>query len=247
MREPEDEDGFVEIYDRFVVTERENGKFVEIANQEDIAQKFINSFVTSFLHPYITGRICKENELKNRRPMMELLLEQLPKFDLSEKEIEEIAFHKYLEKAALGLYTKKKNDLFDKYVLLNNPQGMTFSQFQGLIFENRKRNASGDIMPDITPKSPEFNHLIYALEKSIAKDFPKKEISKEELNKKASKALISVNKQRSEAVKHAFPIANKVSSFAREKGQLLTVKRRIREKEEMLEKLKESGKLFVDA
>jgi flagellar basal body-associated protein FliL len=72
-------------------------------------KEFINDFVSSFLHPYITGKISREDDSKDRKPMIELLKEKMPGFELSMKdEVEEIALNIFFEKAALGLYVNQK-------------------------------------------------------------------------------------------------------------------------------------------
>lgn len=86
----------------------------EIINTSE--KKFIDDFVDIFLHPYITGEINKETDSKDRKPMMELLLEKMNVNDPSKiEEIEILALTAFFKKSALGLYInqKKKNDEFD--------------------------------------------------------------------------------------------------------------------------------------
>lgn len=70
---------------------------------------FINDFVTSFLHPYISGQRNNENEAPNRPSLVELLLKNIPDYDpLHRDEIVDMAFQAYLKAAALGLYVNRK-------------------------------------------------------------------------------------------------------------------------------------------
>jgi len=144
-------------------------------NNED--KEFINNFVASFLHPYITGQITKETDSKDRKPMIELLQEKMPGFESSKMgEVEEMALNAFFEKAALGLYVNQE-----------------------------RRTLSGRALSgDITSKSPEFEILVNALTEALPREFPSRKISVQNLRKKASEAVDVVNEERKLAQEEAF-------------------------------------------
>jgi hypothetical protein len=82
---------------------------INAASEMSQYQPFINDFVTRFLHPYITGQINEDNESKERKSLVNLLMEKIPPLEPSQKEeVIEMAFRAYLKAAALGLYVNRK-------------------------------------------------------------------------------------------------------------------------------------------
>lgn len=70
-------------------------------------KEFINNFVGSFLHPYILGFITEKTDPKDREAMIDQLIKAMPNYDESKKEeVEDLAFHAFLEKGAQGLYAQ---------------------------------------------------------------------------------------------------------------------------------------------
>jgi hypothetical protein len=129
----------------------------------------IDNFITSYLHPYITGQINEKNENNHREPMIELLLKEFKVLDLSKKnKIEETALKIYFEKAAQGLYVNQST------------------------YENRRDAKS----IKIDEKDPRFNILIDALEKALPKDFLTKKLSHQVIVEKAKEAILKINVMR---------------------------------------------------
>lgn len=76
---------------------------------ENSYRQYVDDCVASFLHPYITGQITRDNEPKGRDSLWVALRIYMPcknpsKFD----EIKEMAFQSYLKHAVLGLYVNQK-------------------------------------------------------------------------------------------------------------------------------------------
>ncbi len=136
-------------------------------NPAEIQEK-IEDFVSSFLHPYITGEITKENEPKNRKPMMELLLEELSDVEsVTTNEIEKMAFNAYIKKAALGLYVNRGINKRAKDI-------RCYCKVLWLRCKGPFASRMNDC--DIRPASQKFNRLIDALKESLPKDFPDKKL-----------------------------------------------------------------------
>lgn len=85
----------------------ESGSHSEILSKEQT--EFISDFVTTYLHPYITGQITKETEDKNRKPMQEQLFDAMGELTEEQKQkAEKLAYANYVIRAAQGLYVHEK-------------------------------------------------------------------------------------------------------------------------------------------
>lgn len=141
-------------------------------------QEMIEIFVEKFLHPYITRQITEETEDKNRRPMMDQLLEHLGQVDENQrKEIEEAALKAYFEKAGMGYYV---------YWATKNPLN--------------KAMVNKALRMSLLPGYPIFEHLKEPLRAAIPKDFPGLVLTDQELNDRLENAIVKVREQRRMAV-----------------------------------------------
>ncbi len=129
------------------------------------SEKSIKDFVSKFLDPYISGKITPENESKDRKPMIELLFEEIEReyFILEEEreEIEQMAIYLYCEIAAKGILLKIKNN-----------------QFKSIIGNNEYSRANTlDILFYDAEKI-----LKRSLKEALSKDFPKRSFSDERID-----------------------------------------------------------------
>jgi hypothetical protein len=167
-----EEDGTV-ISDARFLSDKERPFELDVKEPVSEEQEFVINFVTSFLHPYITGLISNETDLKDRKPMIGLLLEKMPELEPTRRgEIEEMALNAFFEEAAQGLYVNTK-------VCMNTNSGAKWIGSS-----------------EITSQSPEFAILVDALTKALPREFPNREISAQYLRKQASDSLDVVNKKR---------------------------------------------------
>lgn len=209
---------------------------------------YIYDFVDSFLHPYITGQIDSSNDKKDRKPMLELLLDSLSPIDqIEQKQIEDIALKTYFEKAVLGLYVNRKKD--DKSDIKNQDE----IDLMVKILEKNKKNIQELRNQDqnkidffalqeaqeeidllalaIKEAQEEINLLVTALIEALPKDFPNMQLSDEEVKIKALDMFKVVQMER-----------KKLTIGARRSMQShLTPKYR----EKIIENLKKSKNLFV--
>ena len=154
-----------------------NVKFDDPRKKEE---EFVHQFVTSFLHPYISGQITRASEDHSRKPLIEQLLEQTKDFTLTKENIERIAFKTFFEKAALGAYVNRRR------------------------FDFNERNPRWVGVEKITSESDEFDILLYALNESLPKEVPHIAISEEILKIKAIEAVNNVTEERKRIEKEAF-------------------------------------------
>lgn len=101
------------LFDRIFGSRAHSEIEIELLNFEGRDEdEQIENFITRFLHPYITGQITENNEPEDRKPLIEILLENLNIDNQTDRErVEEKVLNIYLQKAALGLYVNRLEKL----------------------------------------------------------------------------------------------------------------------------------------
>ena len=155
-------------------------KIEEKERATETKEERITKFVSSYLHPYITG----EKITAYPEPLITRLLREMdPQNKLSDEErkvIEGKAYDAYLKVAANGLYIREY-----------------FTQIENSKKNEEKSTVSNTPTPRFSlfdKKSKEFEILIGALKTAISRDFPKRDTA--HLPDDAAKALQAINQQR---------------------------------------------------
>lgn len=157
-------------------------------------KKYLDDFVKGYLDLYITGTITRENEPKNREPMMSILVKHFRETvgeNFDPEAVETLAYGCYLTCSIKSIYAQLKTNKEN-----NNAIPM-------LNFEI------------IEPKSNEFEVLLRALKEALPKDFLSeklKYLSENELRIDVTRALLKFNLQISELKKIAMEGVKKALS-----------------------------------
>lgn len=101
------------------------------------ARQNVQQFVANFLRPYLTGQITAQTDDPSRKPMMQLLLEEIKKTNpaINEKELEAFAYQSFLIEGAKGLFmeTPKTARQADGEIVKKPTQRISDQDFQTMM------------------------------------------------------------------------------------------------------------------